>query len=87
MTDKPKNATSLLDEIAWGLSLNGICLMPCYPTVTIELDRKSAEAFAWNISQELEVTMKDYMRPAPIITLGSVFQYRGVNFRIVEKVK
>lgn len=74
----------ILDSISFGLAR--IACLGKSPIVTIELDKISAEHFLHQTTKEMEIFLKDYMRPMPIIQLGSVFQYRGVNFRVVERV-
>lgn len=80
-----RSPMELLDGIAFGLARHA-GLGPT-PAVTIELERKSAEALLFRLSKDIENLMVDFCRSHVIIGLGTVFQYRGVNFRIVERAK
>lgn len=53
-------------------------------TVTIEMTRGKAEELCWRIQKDITATLLASHYEVPIISLGSVFRYRGVNFRIVE---
>jgi len=75
--------TKMLDEFVFSLTRNaGITKA----TVTIELERKYAERFIFNLASDLHQVMLTNHMPMSEIKIGTVFKYRGVNFRVVEIV-
>lgn len=77
-------ALNVLDSIVWGLlKVQGLT----EATITIELPRKSAEEMIFKIDHELEELLVKFDRRLPILSLGAVFKYRGIDFRIVERTR
>lgn len=79
-----RDAIDMLTGISFGLAYHA-GTGPA-PTVTIELGRREAEAFLWKLSKELQSIGREFGGAPGIIGLGAAFQYRGVNFRVVEGV-
>lgn len=50
--------------------------------MTIELDRRSAEALCFRLSRDFA-----YGNGFPSIQLGAIFKYYGISVRVVEKAE
>ena len=76
-------SVKLLDDFAFGLARSaGLG----HATVTIELERPSADRLLFAVSKAIaQMLMKSDGQTA--IMLGQVFYYRGVHFRVVERVR